>query len=35
VAELRDHLITELDWAVFDRELVAGFFNHAELGVHL
>jgi transposase len=35
VAELRDHLITELEWAVFDRELLAGFFNHAELGVHL
>jgi transposase len=35
VAELRDHLITELDWATFDRELLAGFFNHAELGVRL
>ena len=35
VAELKDHLITELDWATFDRELLAGFFNHAELGVHL
>jgi transposase len=35
IAELRDHLITELDWATFDRELLAGFFNHAELGVRL
>ena len=35
MAELRDHLITELDWATFDRELLAGFFNHAELGVRL
>ena len=35
VAELKDHLITELDWATFDRELLAGFFNHAELGVRL
>jgi transposase len=35
VAELKDHLITELDWATFDRELLAGFFNHADLGVRL
>jgi len=35
VTELRDHLITELDWATFDRELLAGFLNHAELGVRL
>jgi transposase len=35
VAELRDHLITELDWATFDRELVAACFNHAKLGVQL
>ena len=35
VTELRDHLITELDWATFDRELLAGFFNHAKLGVRL
>lgn len=35
VAELRDHLLTELQWATFDRELLAGFFNHAELGVRL
>jgi transposase len=34
-AQLRDHLITELDWARFDRELLASFFNHDELGVHL
>jgi transposase len=35
VAELRDHLLTELEWAAFDRELLAGFFNHAHLGVQL
>jgi len=35
VRELRDHLLTELEWAAFDRELLAGFFNHAHLGVHL
>jgi hypothetical protein len=35
VAELRDHLITELQWATFDRELLAGLFNHAGLGVRL
>jgi len=35
VRELRDHLLTELEWAVFDRELLAGFFNHAHLGVQL
>jgi transposase len=35
VAELRDHLMTELGWAVFDGELLAGFFNHADLGVRL
>jgi transposase len=35
VRELRDHLLTELDWAAFDRELLAGFFNHAHLGVRL
>jgi transposase len=35
VAELRDHLTTELGWAAFDRELLAGFFNHAGLGVRL
>lgn len=35
VLELKDHLITELDWAAFDDELLAGFFNHAELGVRL
>jgi len=35
VAELKDHLLTELEWASFDRELLAGFFNHAELGVRL
>jgi transposase len=35
VAELRDHLITELEWAAFDGELLSGFFNHAGLGVRL
>lgn len=35
VAELRDHLVTELEWAAFDGELLAGFFNHAHLGVGL
>jgi transposase len=35
VAELKDHLDTELEWATFDRELLAGLFNHAELGVRL
>jgi transposase len=35
VTELRDHLTTELEWAAFDRELLAGFFNHASLGVRL
>lgn len=35
VTELRDQVLTELGWAAFDRELLAGFFNHAHLGVHL
>jgi transposase len=35
VRELRDHLLTELEWARFDRELLAGFYNHAHLGVQL
>jgi transposase len=35
VAELRDQVLTELEWATFDRELLAGFFNHAHLGVQL
>src|ERR1700722_460175 len=35
VRELHDHLVTELEWATFDRELLAGFFNHAHLGVEL
>jgi hypothetical protein len=30
-----EHLLTELEWATFDRELLAGFFNHAHLGVQL
>jgi transposase len=34
-AELRAHLVTELEWAAFDGELLAGFFNHAHLGVQL
>lgn len=35
VRELRDHLLTELEWAAFDGELLAGFVNHAHLGVRL
>jgi transposase len=35
IPELREHLVTELEWAAFDGELLAGFFNHAHLGVHL
>jgi len=35
VGELREHLLTELEWARFDSDLVAGFFNHAHLGVEL
>ena len=35
VRELRDQLVTELDWAAFDGELLAGFFNHADLRVRL
>ena len=35
VAELRDHLLRELEWAAFDGELLAGCFNHAHLGVTL
>ena len=35
VAELRDHLLRELEWAAFDGELLAGCFNHAHLGVML
>jgi transposase len=35
VRELRDQLLTELEWGAFDRELLAGFFNHAHLGVQL
>lgn len=35
VAELQDHLVTELQWAHFDKELLRGFFNHAHLGFKL
>ena len=35
IAELRDHVLDELEWAAFDHELLAGFFNHAHLGVRL
>jgi transposase len=35
VRELGDYLTTELEWAAFDGELLAGFFNHANLGVRL
>jgi len=35
VTELREHVLAELEWAAFDRELLAGFFNHAHLGFQL
>ena len=35
VTELRDQVLTELEWAAFDGELLSGFFNHAHLGVQL
>ena len=35
VTELREHVLTELEWAAFDRELLTGFFNHAHRGVQL
>jgi transposase len=35
VAELRDHVERELQWAAFDGELLAGLFNHAHLGIAL
>ena len=35
VGALRDHLLTELEWAAFDSELLVGCFNHAHLGVQL
>jgi transposase len=35
VSHLRDHLVRELEWAAFDKELLAGFINHAHLGVSL
>lgn len=35
VAELREHLLRELEWAAFDGELLAGCFNHAHVGVIL
>ena len=35
VAELREQLLRELEWAAFDSELLAGCFNHAHLGVML
>jgi transposase len=35
VTELRARLVTELEWAAFDGELLTGFFNHAHLGVHI
>ena len=35
MAELREHLVRDLDWAAFDGELLAGCFNHAHLGVIL
>jgi len=35
VVELREQMLRELDWAAFDRELLAGFVNHSHLGVQL
>ena len=35
VTELRDHVLTEWEWATFDRKLLAGFFHHPHLGVQL
>jgi transposase len=35
VRELHDHVLSELEWAAFDGELLAAFFNHAHLGVRL
>lgn len=35
VRELRDRVETELAWAAFDGELLAGFINHAHLGIAL
>lgn len=32
VAELREHLLTELEWAAFDQELLDGFIRHSLLG---
>jgi transposase len=33
--ELRDHLLEELHWGHFDKDLLRGFINHAKLGVDL
>jgi transposase len=33
--ELRDHLLEELQWGHFDKDLLRGFINHAKLGVEL
>jgi transposase len=33
--ELRDHLLEELHWGHFDKDLLRGFINHAKLGVEL
>lgn len=35
VGQLRDHIDEELHWAAFDGELLAGFLNHAHLGILL
>jgi transposase len=35
VAELHARLLTEFAWATFDKELLAGFINHAGLGIQL
>jgi transposase len=33
--ELRDHLVEQLRWGQFDKDLLRGFINHAKLGVQL
>jgi transposase len=33
--ELQDHIQEEMRWAQFDKDLLRGFVNHAEIGVNL
>ncbi len=33
--ELRDYIQEEMLWAQFDKDLLRGFINHAEIGVDL